>query len=74
VQPLLGAAANCRSPVVAPDGQIAAQTELREERLLVADIDIDLATRATFRDDLDGCAPLLFGDTVRPDEYRVARP
>jgi predicted amidohydrolase len=63
---------NCRSLIVAPDGQIHAQTELQEERLLVADIDIDLATRAMFNYDLEGCAPLLFGETVRREEFQSA--
>jgi ribosomal-protein-alanine N-acetyltransferase len=60
---------NCRSMVVAPDGQVHAQTELRREALLVADIDIDRATRAMFNFDLDGCAQVLFADTVKREEY-----
>ncbi|MBW3541904.1 MAG: carbon-nitrogen hydrolase family protein [Planctomycetes bacterium] len=63
---------NCRSTVVAPDGRIHAQAELRQEHLLVADLDIDLATRAMFHFDLEGCAPLLFGDTVDRAEYAAA--
>lgn len=63
---------NCRSMVVAPDGLIAAQAELREEKLVVADIDIDRATRAMFNFDLEGCAPMLFGDTVKKEEFRSA--
>jgi predicted amidohydrolase len=61
---------NCRSLVVAPDGQIQAQTELGREELLVAEIDIARATRAMFNYDLEGCAPLLFGETVRREEYQ----
>jgi predicted amidohydrolase len=64
---------NCRSMVVAPDGQLHAQTDLREEALLVADIDVDRATRAMFAFDLDGAAEVLFGETVKPDEYAAAR-
>jgi predicted amidohydrolase len=65
---------NCRSMVVAPDGRIHAQMELRREELLVSDIDIDLATRAMFHFDTDGCntdgcARVLFSDTVRRVEY-----
>ncbi len=63
---------NCRSMVVAPDGQTHAQTELRQEQMLVAEIDIDLATRAMFNYDLEGCAPLLFGQTVQREEYQEA--
>jgi predicted amidohydrolase len=60
---------NCRSLVVAPDGQIYAQTELKKEQLLVADIDIDQATQAMFKFDTDGCARVLFHDTVTRGEY-----
>ena len=63
---------NCRSQVVAPSGVVHAQAELRQEELLVADLDIDLATRAMFRFDKDGCAEMLFGDTVRQEEYATA--
>lgn len=63
---------NCRSMVVAPNGQIHAQTELRREELLVADLDIDLATRAMFNFDVDGCAQVLFADTVKREEYAAA--
>jgi ribosomal-protein-alanine N-acetyltransferase len=63
---------NCRSMVVAPDGRILAQTELRREELLVAEVDISLATRAMFRFDTDGCARVLFADTVARHEYAPA--
>lgn len=63
---------NCRSLIVAPDGQIHAQSELRQEQLLAADIDIDQATRAMFNYDLEGCAPLLFAQTVQRKEYQDA--
>jgi predicted amidohydrolase len=63
---------NCRSMVVAPDGQIHAQTELKQEQLLVADLDIDRATRAMFNFDLEGCAPMLFGETVKREEFQSA--
>lgn len=63
---------NCRSMVVAPDGQIHAQAELRQEQLIVTDIDIAQATRAMFNYDLEGCAPLLFGQTVQRAEYQGA--
>lgn len=60
---------NCRSMVVAPDGRIQAQTELKVEQLLVSDIDMDLATQAMFKFDTDGCAQVLFADTVARSEY-----
>ena len=63
---------NCRSMVVAPDGRIHAQTELKQEQLLTASLDIDQATQAMFRFDTEGCARMLFGDTVLPHEYSGA--
>lgn len=63
---------NCRSMVVAPDGQIHAQAELRQEQLVVADLNIDLATQAMFKFDMDGCARMLFADTVQRQEYAAA--
>lgn len=65
---------NCRSMVVAPDGLIHAQTELRREELLVTDIDVDRATRAMFNFERDGCADVLFSDTVKREEYATAGP
>jgi len=59
---------NSQSLVIAPDGRVHAEAPLKEETLVVADIDVDLATRAMFNFDLEGCAPLLFGDTVHLDE------
>src|SRR4051812_156053 len=64
---------NCASMVVSPDGRIHAQAELRQEQLLVADVDLDRATRAMFRFDTEGCAEVLFADTVRPEEYAGGR-
>jgi predicted amidohydrolase len=64
---------NCRSMVVAPDGRIHAQAELKREELVVADLDVDLATRAMFNYDTDGCATVLFADTVARHEYAEAR-
>jgi len=63
---------NCRSMVVAPDGQVHAQAELKREELVVADLDIDLATQAMFKFDTEGCAKMLFADTVAPHEYAAA--
>jgi ribosomal-protein-alanine N-acetyltransferase len=63
---------NCRSMIVAPDGRIHAQTELRREELLVAEIDVDRATRAMFRYALEDCAEMLFADTVQREEYASA--
>ena len=36
---------NSRSLIVAPDGRFHARTELKREEVLVADIDVDQATR-----------------------------
>lgn len=75
---------NSASLIVAPDGTIAGQTELKREELLVRDVDVSLATRAMFRlgeaartgaaagSAVDDSAALLFADTVRRDEYRAA--
>jgi predicted amidohydrolase len=60
---------NSRSLIVAPDGTIAAQSELLREEIVVADIDIDRATRAMFLYDMEASAGLLFADTVERDEY-----
>jgi predicted amidohydrolase len=60
---------NSSSMIVGPDGLIVAQSELRAEELVVADIDVDLATRAMFTGDLDGLAPVLFRDTYERREY-----
>jgi predicted amidohydrolase len=65
---------NSRSLVVAPDGRIHAQSELKREELVTADVDIDLATRAMFTYDLEACAGPLFADTVAREEYASALP
>ena len=57
---------NSRSLVISPDGQIHAQTELKRDELLVTDIDVDLATQAMFKFDLQHCDETLshvLGDT-----------
>jgi hypothetical protein len=59
---------------VAPDGQICAQTELRREELLVADLDVTRATRAMFLFERGGMADVLFAGTVRPAEFIAAGP
>lgn len=64
---------NCRSLVIAPDGRVHAQSELKREELVVTDIDLDRATRAMFRYDIEGCAEMLFADTVKPEEYAAIR-
>lgn len=63
---------NSRSLVIAPDGRVQAQSELKREELVVADIDVDRATRAMFLADAEAAAELLFGDTVRREEYARA--
>jgi len=63
---------NCRSMIVAPNGVIHAQAELKQEQLLVVDLDVTLATRAMFNFDMDGCADMLFADTVKRHEYEGA--
>ena len=65
---------NCCTQIVAPNGVVAAQCEMKREELLIHDIDVDRATRAMFNYDLEGCADVLFADTVRPDEYASALP
>lgn len=60
---------NSRSMVVAPDGRIEAQTELKREELLVADVDIDRATQAMFKNDMEASAEVLFADTVQREEF-----
>jgi predicted amidohydrolase len=65
---------NCSSMIVAPDGRILAQTALKREELLVGDLDMDLATQAMFKFDTDGCAKVLFSDTVGRHEYAEAAP
>ncbi len=61
---------NCETRVIAPDGRIHARAEMEREELLVTDLDVDQATRAMFLYDPAGSMPLLFGDTVRPEEVR----
>ena len=58
--------------IISPDGRVHAQSELKREELLVAEVDVDLATRAMFKFDLEGCADLLFADTVKREEYASA--
>ena len=65
---------NSRSLIVAPDGQIWAQTELRREELLVGDLDVARATRAMFLFERGGMADVLFANTVRPEEFAQAGP
>ena len=60
---------NSLSMIIAPDGQVHAQAEMKREQLVVADIDVDRATRAMFDFDMEGCAELLFADTVHRAEY-----
>jgi len=67
---------NCRSMIVAPDGQVHAQAELRQEQLVVAEIDTDLATRAMYKFDVgevsgNDCADMLFADTVKREEFET---
>ncbi|MGE3407108.1 MAG: carbon-nitrogen hydrolase family protein [Pirellulales bacterium] len=63
---------NCRSMVVAPDGLVHAQAELKREQLVVADLDISRATQAMYKFDTDGCAEMLFANTVQRHEYADA--
>jgi predicted amidohydrolase len=65
---------NCASMIVAPDGQVHAQAQLRREELIVSRIDIDKATRAMFLFDKDGCGDMLFGEAVKREEYATAGP
>ncbi|MFN0197793.1 MAG: carbon-nitrogen hydrolase family protein [Planctomycetaceae bacterium] len=65
---------NSRSLIVAPDGVIHAQSELKREELVVALIDVDRATQAMFRFDMEACAEMLFADTVARHEYASILP
>jgi len=65
---------NSRSLVVSPDGRIEAQTELGHESLLVAELDVALATRAMFEFERSGVADVLFADTVDAQEFAGAGP
>lgn len=68
---------NCRTMVISPDGVVKAQSELKREELVIADIDTDLATRAMYKFDVgetadDDLAKMLFADTVKKGEYKAA--
>jgi predicted amidohydrolase len=68
---------NCRTMVISPDGVVKAQSELKREELVIADIDTALATRAMYKFDVgetadDDCAKMLFADTVKKEEYKAA--
>ena len=63
---------NCASMIVAPDGRIHAMSDLKKEQLVVADLDIRLATQAMYKFDVEGCADVLFADTVKREEYAEA--
>ena len=65
---------NSASLIVAPDGQIHAESTPKHEELLIAEIDVDRATRAMFDFNLEGCAELLFADSVKREEYDSALP
>ena len=65
---------NCETRVVAPDGRIHARVEMKRERLLVTDIDVDQATRAMFRYDMEDSAELLFAHTVKREEFAAILP
>ncbi|NKB71462.1 MAG: hypothetical protein GKR89_30695 [Candidatus Latescibacteria bacterium] len=65
---------NCATMVVAPDGLVQAQLPMKQEQLLVADINVDLATRAMHQYDPEKAAPLLFADTVQRCEYEASLP
>ena len=65
--------------IVAPDGRIVAQSELCQEQIILADLDLSLATRAMHGDPgavwqgMDGTAPVLFGDQIEKEEYEEAQ-
>ena len=64
---------NCETRIIAPNGELHARCEMKQEHLLVSEIDVDLATRAMFEFDAAGCAELLFSDTVDPSEFATGR-
>ena len=47
---------------------------MKREELLVTDIDMDRATRAMFEYNMGATAEVLFGDTVRLEEYASVLP
>lgn len=68
---------NCRTMAISPDGVVKAQSELKREELVIAEIDTALATRAMYKFDVgetadDDCAKMLFADTVKKEEYKAA--
>ena len=63
---------NCRTQIIAPNGEIHAECQMKREELLISDIDVDKATRAMFNFDTAGCADVLFSNTVKRDEYAPA--
>ncbi|WP_162449204.1 carbon-nitrogen hydrolase family protein [Phytoactinopolyspora mesophila] len=63
---------NCASMVVAPNGTVHAQSSLKQEELVVAEIDLSQATRAMFLGDMETAAEMLFAETVKRDEFASA--
>ena len=61
------------------DGRVVAQSELCQEQVILADLDLSLATRAMHGDPgavwqgMDGTAPVLFGDQIEKEEYEEAQ-
>ncbi|ORA37186.1 carbon-nitrogen hydrolase family protein [Mycobacterium aquaticum] len=62
---------NCASMIVAPNGTVHARSTMKQEELVVAHIDTELATRAMFLDDMESKAAMLFADTVDRSEFEV---
>lgn len=63
---------NSASLVIAPNGTVHARSGLKQEELVVTDIDIEEATRAMFLYDMEASADLLFADTVARNEFAEA--
>ena len=49
---------NCQTQIVAPNGEIHAECEMKREELLISDIDVDKATRSMFNFDTANRADL----------------
>jgi ribosomal-protein-alanine N-acetyltransferase len=59
---------NCRSLIIAPNGQILNSSTLKKEQLIYSDIDLSQATRAMFLFEKDGISDVIFGNSVTKRE------
>lgn len=59
---------NCRSLIIAPNGQILKSSTLMKEQLIYSDIDLSKATRAMFLFEKTGISDVIFGNSVTKRE------